>query len=261
MKSEDLKCVVQMSRALWADPEEADPQTANTVSAVSLLNLTDERELERVAKALLEQSSRTGMSTHTLQALRMGIGRSDNPFFRLFPAERFLLVTLHSGRWSYARLARILEMSTEDIEATAWDVRVKLSGLTPIGAGPSTANCPEYDARHPWTQRFLDDEIQEGRERVFLQNHLMACSSCRRSLSRCRDIYYAVDKVIPRVDDTGADQALIGNLREMLNVSLRIKRPSERSFLESLQVFFRRKDALLALLFLLGLLYFALKSS
>lgn len=256
MTLEDLKTVAQIGRALWADPAQADPQTAETVSAVSLLHLTEERALERAAKALLDQASKRGMAAHTLDALKVGGSRIENPLYALFPQERFLLVALHSGRWSYARLARILSVSDQEIEETAWGIRLKLSRLNPIGSELRTPNCPEYDVRRPWTQRFLDEEIHEGRQRIFLQNHLMVCATCQRALSRCRDIYYAVDKLIPRLGSEGSDGELLFALKELTTESRGIKRPSERSFAESLRIFLRRPDARIALGALIAIVLF-----
>jgi hypothetical protein len=164
MRTEELRTVAQLGRALWADPRQADPQTIDTVSAATMLDLSEEREFERALKALLDRATRGGMASNSAANFAFG-STAGNPFFRLFPEERFLLMVLHTLHWSYERLGRLLEMDAEEIERTAWGIRVKLSGLTPFGCPPTSANCPEYDVQRPWTQRFLDEEIRTNRER------------------------------------------------------------------------------------------------
>jgi hypothetical protein len=39
----------------------------------------------------------------------------------------------------------------------------------------------------------LDEEV-ETRERLFLQNHLMACPVCSRALLQTRDVYFAAEE-------------------------------------------------------------------
>jgi hypothetical protein len=164
------------------------------------------------------------------------------------PEERFLLAALHLGRWSCARLARIFGLPVEQIEALAWGARVRLissqKGLPyPAGASTQGPNCPEYDSRRPWTQRFLDEEIASGRERLFFQNHLMACESCREALGRCRESYYAIERLLPRFsDEDRGDRQMLRSLEAIAKRSLALRLPADRTFAESLAVFVRRRD-------------------
>jgi hypothetical protein len=124
----------------------------------------------------------------------------------------------------------------------------------PAGSTILGPNCPEYDAHRPWTQRFLDDEIPPGRERIFFQNHLMACASCRDALSRCREAYYAIEKELPRVSPAESGDASVLRLLQSISRQARgLARPIERTFLETLEVFIQRRDVQVALVFL-GLL-------
>lgn len=121
-----------------------------------------------------------------------------HPFFRLSPIERFLLTALHLERWSYSRVARVMGVEMRLVAPWAWATRMKLifqesplaSDLEypkgPTSLGPS---CPDFDISQPWTQRLLDDEC-EKRERAFLQAHLMACSTCRKSLESTRRMVF-----------------------------------------------------------------------
>lgn len=250
---EDLKTLVEVGKALWRDPRESQSATLETLSAVSLLDLTPERAAEKAAAALLERVNRRGAAANFRSNLQSGLGASE-PFYRLEPEERGLLVALHLGRWSYARLGRIYGESPEQIEALAWNSRVKLISMLknvqyPAGASTQGPNCPDYDAHRPWTQRFLDEEIPNGRERVFFQNHLMACQSCRDALNRCREAYYAIERVMPRISpDEKGDAAILRSLHSLSRQVKGMLRPVERTFGETLVVFVQRRDVQIALL-------------
>jgi hypothetical protein len=170
MTQEDLKTLVVMGRSLWSDPGRSERVALETMTAVSLLDLTKERAVERAAAVLLERAERDGMAAMT----RVNLVVLDQPFFRLLPEERFLLAALHVGRWSYSRLARVMDETSERVEEIAWMARVRLSARHPAGPASRGHHCPDYDVRRPWTQRFLDEEMETSRERLFLQNHLMA---------------------------------------------------------------------------------------
>jgi hypothetical protein len=196
MQPEDLKTYSEFGRALWFDPTESRRVAVETLAAASLLDMSAERILEKAASGMISRAHKLSPNPKALV----------HPFFRLFPEERVILVALHQGRWSYARLARLLGETPDSIERLAWQARMQLaSGLAAIGSArfavyPSGAgggiNCPEYDAERPWTQRFLDEQIPAGQERLFLQSHLLSCRSCSQALARCRDLYYHVTRVV-----------------------------------------------------------------
>lgn len=255
--------LAEMGRALWADPAQADLIAAETLGATALLDLTEERALEKAALALLERATRDGMAGNLHANLGVA-GKGHQPFFRLFPEERFLLVALHIGRWSYSRLAVVMGETQDRIEELAWKTRLHLVSLRggtkssdlwlyPVGTKLSSPRCPEYDLRHPWTQRFLDEEMPSSAQRLFLQNHLMACSGCQLALNRCRDLYYAVDAMIPRLDSEGG---LIQNLASLCREGRTLRVPAERTFSESLAIFFSREEIRWFLAIVLALFVF-----
>lgn len=245
---EDLRALVEVGKALWMDSRESRAATLETLSAVSLMDLTPERTLERAAQALLERVTSRGNAVNTRANLRAGMGMG-HAFYRMEPEERLLLAALHLGRWSYARLARILEQEAAQVEAQAWRARLKLlsqvPGVTyPAGASGQGPHCPQYDSNRPWTQRFLDEEIPSGRERVFFQNHLMACTSCRDALGRCREAYFAIERVIPREEK---DAPIVESLSMISRQGHGLKHPTDRTFAETLAIFTRRSDIRLVL--------------
>lgn len=251
---EDLRALAEVGKALWMDEQESRTATLETLSAVALMDLTPERTVEKAARALLERVTSRGNALNTRANLRAGMSMGQ-AFYRMEPEERFLLAALHLSRWSYSRLARILEQKPEQVEAQAWVARLKLlsqvPGSTyPAGASTQGPHCPQYDSHRPWTQRFLDEEILSGRERVFFQNHLMACASCRDALARCREAYFAIERAIPR---EGKDTPIVERLAAVTRQGHGLKHPTERTFSETLVIFTKRPDIRLVLV-LLGLL-------
>lgn len=202
-----------------------------------MLHLSDERATERIGKALLDQSDHARPPDLLL----------NHPFYRLLGRERFALTALHAARWSYARVARLLNLSEPSLQEMIWRTRQLLAAQHPRfqifpWRSPSTLSlegpsCPDYEPERPWTQRFLDDEMQT-RERLFIQNHLMVCKNCHRQLARTRDIYYWVDDLIPREKNSGLEQ----ELARTWSLNLAYVRPSERTFLQSLWIFSSRAD-------------------
>lgn len=250
----DLQTLVEVGKALWMDPRECQLATLETVSAVTLLELSPDRALEKAAAALLERVTRRGGAANFRSNLDAGLGVGQS-FFRLLPEDRFLLVALHLGRWSYARLARIFGETVEQVETHAWNARLRYVSSEkgtpyPAGAAGRGTNCPEYDARRPWTQRFLDEEIAGGRERLYFQNHLMACLSCREALNRCRETYYAIDRALPRISaESPGDTQILRSLESVTQRGLKLRSPSNRTFVESLAIFVRRTDIRYLLIF------------
>ncbi len=152
-------------------------------------------------------------------------------------------------------MGRILGVEPSVVEQRAWDARLRFASaaglkIYPAGASQLGASCPSYDARKPWTQRFLDEEISSGRERLFLQNHLMACASCREALGRCRELYYALDRGLPRGEESLLSRS-VAHLALISRESQGLRSPSDRSFRESLEVFTRRSNVRIALAILL----------
>ena len=222
MEKDDLKTYSQLGRALWASPEKSDPISAETLSAVSLLPLSEDRKIERAAQALLYRAVQLGSASLT----ESNLASIADPFFRLEPRQRFILIALHQGRWSYARLGRILAVSPQEFEQECWSARLTMAqGLSkvnyPAGSKMGGFSCPEYHSDRPWTQKFLDDEFDTSRERIFLQNHLMACDPCREALQRCRTFYYALEELLPK---NPTNDRLINSLQMILEKD--VKPPS-----------------------------------
>jgi len=253
MKTEDLRSLSQLGNALWLDRELSRKRTAETLEAVSLLSITEEAFLEKASSVLLARANREDLR---LQAPFLG-----DPFFRLLPEERFLLVALHVERWSYHRVARILQCAEEQVATRAWKVRVHLASqpgsanksgasksvpvLGAVGVAPRHPSCPEFHSLNPWTQRFLDEEYA-SRERVFLQNHLMACDDCRHALNRCGELYYHVEKMIPRVEAEGFE-----DLGRMMDLIRKRKDPLLWTWQDAVRAFLRRPETQLLLLVIL----------
>ena len=238
MRTEDLKTLSHLGQALWVDPDYSEKVSVETLAAVSLMDLTEDRSLEKASGALLARAIREGVSANAPALNR--------PFYRLHPEERFILSALHCGRWSYERIARVLRQPADQIPKLAWNARIHLVSAPgrpvyipyPTGSSLNGVRCPEYDPSNPWTQRFLDDEMN-NRERIFLQNHLMSCERCRNSLSRCRNVYYVADALIPRSNED-TERARI--YERALQKSRYLARPSEVGFVDSLKVFAQRRD-------------------
>jgi hypothetical protein len=198
----ELGTFAEIGKALWADESLSERFTVETLSAVTLMDIPRDRLIERATSALLQRAVQHAATSNTSHLNRV--------FFRLSPEARFALSALHLGRWSYSRIGRILEISPEQVEALAWTARTvlgaEISKIAIGGAKGGGFHCPEYDLNRPWTQRFLDEEISSGQERIFLQNHLMACNACRIALNHCRDLYFAVERFIPRTSESGVEQ-------------------------------------------------------
>lgn len=216
---QSFKTIGRLGRVLWRDPAQADSIVLDAFSTVSLLDLPEEESSgnteERVAAILLERARKTSTAVSRLKEAEKAPPKN-RPFYSLFPDERFLLIALHLEDWTYARVGKVLGVSAAEVEEMAWRIRIQVSGRYPHGGTLETPNCPEYDLRRPWTQRFLDEEFSGGSDRFFLQNHLMACAGCRRTLASCRELYYAVDGILPRDGSTEAE--LVGLLRGLKRI-------------------------------------------
>lgn len=239
----DILTFAHLGRALWSNQSEGEPNAVDVLSGVSLLALSEEPRFERAARLLLHRA----LNSQGPESLRF-----EEPFYRLAPRERFLLVAAHVGGWSYERLARVLEEPADTVEAALWATRINLASQSenalrsyPVGTAIRGIHCPEYDLERPWTQRFMDDELAAGRDRIFLQNHLMACEACRRALSRCREVYYAVDKLIPRLQ---GNERFIRGLEKVETEGKRAALGrAGMTLTESLLTFFSRRETWIAL--------------
>jgi hypothetical protein len=193
VNKEDIKSLTRISRSLWGDTDRSVAISEDTLTSVSLLNLTDDGVIERASKVMIERAEK---NPPTLLKL-------NHPFFRMAPIERFLLTALHVEKWSYARVARTLGIENNLIETWAWATRLKycfqeMEAQVEYPRGPAQLGpvCPEYNASNPWTQRLLDDELGK-RERMFLQSHLMGCDRCRRALELTKNMFFKVEALIP----------------------------------------------------------------
>jgi hypothetical protein len=200
-----LELLAKLSRALWCDEEQAEQKAMETLAAISLLELTVERTLERSVMALLQRARSEGQSPASLSGTQKN---QFSKFYRLSYEERLILAGLYVGHWSYEKLSRSLALSVEEIESLAWRARLdvgcaKIYPAAPAKRGPG---CPEYRPEAPWTQRYLDQEIEAGRERFGLQQHLLLCRSCVECLQRYRQLQLNVgQEIAPLFEDHTSD--------------------------------------------------------
>ncbi len=249
MLSQDpMGLLAHLGGALWSEPIRALHVTQEALAAASLLDLSSEDDtLNRTVRAVYERASRTPTSVHSVAL--------NQPFFRLFPEERLILIALHLGKWSYHRLSHVLGDSVEHIQELAWNARLFLAGsalkgsqgrplMHPTGSTQCIAACPEWSTTHPWTQRYLDRELGH-KEELFLQERILKCDGCKDSMQRCREIYYAAEKSIPMLQDPWMDD-FSKNLRQTWKQSQTLVHPWEMPFRQSLQMYFRKTEAKLA---------------
>ena len=193
MDRESVQSLTRIGRSLWGDGSRSMEISENTLTSVSLLHLNNDQTVEHASKAMIERAEK-----YPPKLLKLS-----HPFFRLAPIERFLLTTLHLEKWSYAKVARTLGIEEKLIEPWAWATRLKycfqeleVNIHYPHGPSHLGPNCPEYNASAPWTQRLLDDEMQK-RERLVMQNHIMACDRCRKTLEHARNLFFKIESLIP----------------------------------------------------------------
>lgn len=254
MLNEDFYPLSRLSRAFWSDRALSDRQSAETLSAVTLLDLPDDSLIDKYAKGLLEKAIRIGPSANASVL--------DHPFYRLIPEERLVLSALHFQNWSYERLSRILGLNTEQVTSLAWNARLRIAASRPTAYnyahGPKKmgTHCPDYDTQSPWTQKFLDEELSK-REQLFLQNHMMGCEGCRKALISCRNLYYAVEAILP-LPKSDVEVAQSSDLLHRLWFKTAgAAQTRELTVKETLSRFFSRKEVWLPLLLLAVILYCA----
>jgi DNA-directed RNA polymerase specialized sigma24 family protein len=150
MNRQEVESLTRIGRSLWGDLARAIEMSEETLGTVSLLNLGQERTMERTVRVLIERAEQAPPSSMKM----------NHPFFRLVPLERFLLTAISVEKWSYEKVARVLEVDVTTIEPWIWSIRLRYSfellGLSlDYPHGPSTLgpSCPEYQPSSPWTQR------------------------------------------------------------------------------------------------------------
>ena len=230
MDKDSIKSLTRIGRSLWGDLDRSFAISEDTLTTVSLLQLSGDRTIERASKVMIERAEQNPPRLLALQ----------HPFYRLSPVERFLLTVLHVEKWSYERVGRILGIETSLIETLAWAARLKLCfqelnaeieyPRAPTTLGPS---CPEYNLSAPWAQRLLDDELGK-RERLFLQNHLMACEKCRTSLTITRKMFYKIEAVIPVKDAALEMEVATNRIYDNWKAGESAFRPIKTTFRESI---------------------------
>lgn len=242
MQQEDFRDIALIANGLWGESHRSVAASQETAAAVCLLDLPEDRTLERVSLAMLDRARREGASANPTLL--------NNPFYRLHAEERLILTALHFSRWSYARLARILGDTPEAIEMTAWQARLLLASTNPQRSGkplffPAGLNrgphCPDYNLRAPWTQRFLDEELDPQR-RIFLQSHLANCPGCRQSLNLGREVYYTAESMLPHLRGSASVEETLAATRRGFR-RIRARRVGDDFTLwQSLVIFFGRED-------------------
>jgi hypothetical protein len=237
MRVEDLTLVSNLGQSLWFEPEQSSAITRETVSAVSFLDSNPDRAAEKTVQALLDRANKKVM-----------YARAASGFHSLFPEERFILLALHSGRWSYERIATVVREPLEMVQQLAWNARVHLA-LSHYPAAPKTASesCPEYNPQRPWTQKFMDEELT-GQEKVFLQTHLTSCEHCRQALLRAKEVYYSVQKTIADLQEKVPLPGLTAQLHTLAEQGLRLRSPSTVSNWDLIATFVRRTEVRFILL-------------
>lgn len=187
---EELRVLHQIGRALWTENRLVTERTLEMVTALSATPRKQDKKLETALTGFLVRISEEGDSAH--------ITESHNPFFRLPAEERFLLSALQLEGFSYGELARILKIEIDEVERRALQSRREFAAsvgieLLSLEGGALGPKCPSLETNRPWMQRFLDEALAP-QERAFLQNHLMACVTCRKRLERTRKLFAEIER-------------------------------------------------------------------
>jgi hypothetical protein len=259
MLKKDIRFLSELGYSLWNDPQSAGSVVRDTVSAITLAEKDPLLASEKAVRALLAQAEKRGMIVQPRLAqplLQPGSIASQDPigaFQYLFAEERVILLALHSGKWSYERIARVIGETTDSLQHLAWSARVHLAfnQRYPAGSKPVSSSCPEYDSRKPWTQKYLDDEYR-GEEKLFLSTHLGGCSSCREALIRAKEVFFQVDAMVSEVSRVAERKAehsgLTLQLSHWVDQGRRFRQPPPPTKLEIALRFFTRWDIALVCL-------------
>ncbi len=248
--------LAKLGIAFWTDPERCRSEVMNTFFASALLGVGEESRQVRVCRALLQKARRIGIAANTQENLRAGRGALA-PFHRLAFEKRLVLVLAHDAAWSYEKVGRALERPEPEVAELLWSARTELAALrralgtnvSPKGAvahgnPPVLPTCPPMNAASPWTQRFLDDAFDSGRERLFLQNHLMACPRCRQALTEARDLLSEVDLALASDLPGPLTQAVSASVSEAWDAPVPTRAANASHFLGFLR---RRPDVAIAI--------------
>jgi hypothetical protein len=256
MLKKDIRFLSELSFSLWSDPESGQALVRDTVSVIALAEKDPLIASEKAVRALLAQAEKRGMIVQPRLAqplLQPGALATQDPlesFQYLFVEERVILLALHSGNWSYERIARVIGETTDSLQALAWSARVHLAfnQRYPAGSKPISPSCPEYDSRKPWTQKYLDDEYR-GEEKLFLSDHLVGCSSCREALMRAKEVFFQVDAMVLEVSRVASMKAersgLTLQLSHWVDQGHRFRSPPSPTKREIALRFFTRWDVAL----------------
>jgi hypothetical protein len=236
INTNDLNLVSNLGQSLWTQPEQSRTITREIVSAATLLDHNSELAIDTTLQALLDRANKKGM-----------YARVPTGFNALFPEERFILLALHRGHWSYERVARVVRESVEMVQQLAWNARVYLAiSHYPAAPTQASASCPEYDPQRPWTQRIVDEEVG-GQEKLFLQAHLTRCNECRQALGRAKDVYYKVQKQVEALETRLPNPGLTAQIHTWVEQGQRVRSPSTGSVSDGLRAMLGRTDVRLVL--------------
>ena len=265
LRPSDHEVLVRLSQALWSEQDHAQAALIEAMSLGSLSDSTAAEFAERVAALLMKKA---------LSEFRPAEMIVSSPFYRLPVQSRLVLAALHGhSRWSCQRIGRIFglfqkiqkdesEGAARSVESShfedwvsrlAWSSRLELfwesgHGVFPLQTQSTSkfaqVSCPEYDARAPWSQRFFDEEMP-AKERLFLQNHLMACESCRTILARTRKLFSETDIALNHagiqgsLEESAEVHAANPSLSELQLLRRSLRAQSTLNFWDSLRIHFR----------------------
>lgn len=213
MEEKNLRSISQVSKGFWFNQNQSLDAARESLAQVAFLNLSSEQAHDQTIRLMLKKALHEGQAANQ--------GALNHPFYRMNPEERFLLSALHYGQLSYQRIAQILNLSLEQISVLAAQSRLKLAFdlriSIPHAPQSIRENCPSYDSQAPWPERFLDEQIDE--KHGTLQNHLMACPICQVCLSKYREYYYQIERIIPHLELNPRDDSVITGESKKSNFS------------------------------------------
>lgn len=172
--SEPFETLVCASRVLDPDPSHSHDWLTNALSSAALRGEDSPTACFAVFQELLARPQDP-------EAIDF-----NDPFFRLPAHQRAVLTLVHDLKLSYRRAAEWLRFGEEILLSELWLARTDLARPHPVPAVYARdATCPEWDARSPWTQSYIDGACTPS-ERVFLQSHVLGCENCKRAVYESR---------------------------------------------------------------------------